>query len=71
LEIEAKLPLQHSVYAFDLLFFAQLFAVADELSTADVAAVLARRLSTALLDRAARLIASLALQKEFHSFPAA
>ena len=71
LEVEPELALQHPVYAFDLLLLAKLFAVADELGAAHVAAMLAGRLSAAFLDRAAGLVAPLALQKELHSFPAA
>ena len=71
LKVEPELALKHSVNAFDLLLLAELYSVADELGSADVAAVLAGWLRSALLDRATGFVAALALQKEFHSFPAA
>src|SRR5262249_12897611 len=71
LEIEPELALQHAVNAFDLLLLAQLLAVTDELGATDVAAVLAGWLRAAFFNRAARLVAALALQKQLHSFPAA
>jgi hypothetical protein len=71
LEVEPELALQHAVYTFYLLLFAQLLAVSYELRSANVAAMLTRRLGAAFFNRAARLVASLALQKQLHSFPAA
>ena len=73
----AKMPVEHSkmanairALAMDAVEQAKSGHPGLPMGAADVATVLARRLSTPLLDWAAGLIAPLTLQKEFHSFPA-
>jgi len=63
LKVKAKLPLENPVYALYLLFLPKLFTVTDQLRPADVAAMLARRLGSSLLNRTTGLITSLAFQK--------
>src|ERR1043165_7527102 len=64
LEVVAKLPFEDEVDSFDLLLLAQLLAVAlQRLAAPQRVAVLAGRLRAALLNRARRLVAAVALQK--------
>src|SRR5437868_11768702 len=64
LEVVAELPFEDEVDSFDLLLLAQLLAVAlQRLAAPPRVAVLPRRLRAALLDRARRLVAAVALQK--------
>src|SRR5688572_16517801 len=68
-EVAAELVLQHAVDALDLLFLAQLHAVADHLRLAQTA-MLPRR-HVALLDRALLGVATLALEEQLHALAAA
>ena len=64
LEVEAELLLQQAVDALDLLLFAKLDAVAEDLGTA--AAMLARRVIAAL-DRALILETAVPFEKQLHT----
>ena len=64
LEVVAELPFEDEVDSLDLLLLAQLQAVTLEgLATAHGVAVLSGRLRAALLNRARRLVAAVALQE--------
>src|SRR2546423_1447400 len=64
LEVVSELPFEDEVDSFDLLLLAQLLAVALEgLAAAQRISVLSGRLRAALLNRAGRLVAAVALQK--------
>jgi len=64
LEEDSELLLEHSVNALDLLLLAKLCAIAGDLRTALIAAVLSRRCRSALLNGARWLEAPFTLQKE-------
>src|SRR5439155_9855086 len=69
LEVASELILQHAVDALDLLFLAQLQAVARELRFPRLALLTGREI--ALLDRAFFRVAPLALEEQLHRFAAA
>src|SRR5215212_1912537 len=72
LEVVTELPFEHEVDALDLLLLAKLQPVAlQRLAAAHRVAVLSGRLRAALLNRARRLEAAVALQKQFRAFAAA
>src|SRR5262249_20025980 len=71
LKVQPELSFEHAVDSFYLLLFPELLAVPDELCPPNVSAMLTGWLGAALLDGTTRLVTPLALQEQFHSFPAA
>jgi hypothetical protein len=72
LKVITKLPFEDEVYAFNFLLFAELLAIAGQrLAAAHRIAVLSRRLSSTLFNRAGRLVTAVALEEKFCTFTAA
>ena len=66
-KVVAELSFEQVIDALDALLLAQLLTIADQFAAPRIVPVLSRWLSAALLNRARRLIALLALEEELHA----